>query len=34
MNCLRLQIGLFLLLAGASSVLALPSEESTWIEVR
>jgi tetratricopeptide (TPR) repeat protein len=34
MNCLRLQSGLFLLLTGASSVLALPSEESTWIEVR
>lgn len=34
MDCLRLKIGLLLLLAGGSPALALPSEGSTWIEVR
>lgn len=34
MNRLPLRIGLVLLLAGTSSAMALPSEESRWIEVR
>ena len=34
MGCIRLRIGLLLLTVGASSVLALPSEDLPWIEVR